>query len=155
MAHLNAGTNRKQGKAVTHLECRDVWTPPTLSSYIYKMGCSSISSPRVRRQRKTLPCTDSNMAGTLLPSRIARYAEHGHEHTHDATIKMHGIMLTALFSVFIPAGIFMIRSGVRQSFKLHWIVQVMVTLVAISAMAMMIARSWSSIMVSRLVLLIY
>jgi hypothetical protein len=132
-----------------------MWIPPALSSSSTKWHVLQVSFPRVRRQRKTLPCTDSNMVGTLLHSQVARHVENGHQHTHDAIIKMHGIMLTVLFSVFIPAGIIMIRSGVRQSFKFHWIVQVIVTLVAISAMAVMIARSWSSIMVSHLVLLVH
>jgi hypothetical protein len=90
------------------------------------------------------------MVGPSPNSIVARHMEHGHQHTHDITIKMHGIILTAAFSILVPFGIILIRSGIRQSFRFHWIVQLMTTLLAIPAMVVMVVRSWSNIIVSYL-----
>jgi hypothetical protein len=46
-------------------------------------------------------------------------------------IHVHGIAMCIAFLLLFPAGVFAMRSGSRQSFKYHWIIQVAASLSAI------------------------
>lgn len=78
---------------------------------------------------------------------VQRTKRHGQDHNHGIRTKVHGAILFLTFSVFLPLGVFLIRSGTGNGFVLHWVIQLGAMIASIGAIMIMLVRSWSSIKV--------
>jgi protein-S-isoprenylcysteine O-methyltransferase Ste14 len=62
---------------------------------------------------------------------------------------IHGLLLVFTFVILMPLGIAGIRSGHQNSFKIHWIVQICSTSIAVVTMGLSVCLSWEMIRVTR------
>jgi hypothetical protein len=75
------------------------------------------------------------------------HEESGHTHTHGFAIKAHGTLLTLAFSFLYPAGVVLIRGGLKRGFLMHWTTQGGATVAALTGMSLMIVKSWKRLIV--------